>query len=45
MDGPGGESPDPMLTCTTTGTFTESPVAVDEASWSGVKAIYRDATR
>jgi len=31
MDGPGGENSDPMLSCTTTGTFTEGAVAVEGA--------------
>ena len=41
MDGPGGDTPDPMLDCTTTGSFTESAVSTQNATWSGIKALYR----
>jgi hypothetical protein len=41
LDGPGGALAEPMLDCSTTGTFTESVVATKATSWSGIKALYR----
>jgi hypothetical protein len=41
LDGPGGDTTDPMLDCSTTGTFTESVVSTQNASWSGIKVVYR----